>query len=75
MELSYVKAHSMLNNLETHLGIKILSRKKGGDRREGTALTPSGEKLIVLYDEYQKEVKAFARKEFDLFKEKFENTR
>ncbi len=73
MELSYVKAHSMLNNLEKHLGMKILERKKGGDNREGTVLTSAGIKLIDMYDEYQKKVKSFAEKEFSILRSKFYN--
>ena len=72
MKLSYVKAHSMLNNLEDHLGIQVLTRKKGGDTREGTVLTPAGDKLIRLYRGYQDKVKDFAFKEFELFKEEFD---
>ena len=72
MHLSYVKALSMLNNLEKTLKRKILNRKRGGDSREGTTLTGTGEKLISLYNEYQEKVKSFADLEFVSFREKFE---
>jgi len=73
MKLSYVKAHSMLNNLEKHLDIRILERKRGGDSRKGTVLTAEGLRLIDLYDSYQSRVKTFAEKEFEVFLSKFRN--
>lgn len=72
MQLSYVKALSMLNNLEKTFKKKILNRKRGGDSREGTSLTVTGEKLIGLYNEYQEKVKSFADLEFGSFMEEFE---
>ena len=72
MQLSYVKALSMLNNLENTLKSKILDRKRGGDSREGATLTPAGEKLIQMYDEYQDKVKSFADFEFTAFRKEFE---
>ena len=72
MQLSYVKALSMLNNLEKTLKIKILHRKRGGDSREGTSLTKTGEKLISLYDKYQDKVKSFGELEFVSFLKEFE---
>jgi molybdate transport system regulatory protein len=68
MKLSYVKALSMLNNLEDTLNSKILIRKRGGDSREGTTLTVTGEKLVTLYEDYQKNIKSYAENEFEGFK-------
>ncbi len=68
MHLSYVKALTMLNNLEKTLNKKILDRKRGGDSREGTRLTSSGEKLLELYQSYQDKVKTYAHKEFELLR-------
>ena len=72
MNLSYVKAHGMINNLEDHLGIKVVERKRGGDSRGGAVLTASGEKLISLYEVYQDKVKSFAGKEFENFRSSLE---
>lgn len=72
MQLSYVKALSMLNNLELTLERRILDRKRGGDSREGTSLTAAGEKLIELYEAYQDKVKSFAEFEFGSFRKKLE---
>jgi len=71
MNLSYVKALSMLNNLEKTLNKKILDRKRGGDSRKGTSLTVSGEKLLSLYKVYQDKVKTYADKEFELLRNEF----
>jgi len=71
MHLSYVKALSMLNNLEKTLNERILERKRGGDSREGTSLTVSGEKLLSLYKVYQDKVKTYADKEFELLRNEF----
>ena len=72
MKLSYVKALGMLNNLEDSLNRKVLIRKKGGDAREGTSLTPSGENLIKRYDAYQEKIKSFAEKEFAGLRKEFD---
>ncbi len=68
MGLSYAKAHGMINNLEEHLGIAVVERRRGGDSRSGAVVTPAGEKLISLYENYQNRVKAFAEEEFADFK-------
>ncbi len=72
MQLSYVKALAMLNNLEKALKKKILNRKRGGDSREGATLTATGEKIINLYNRYQDKVKSFADYEFTALKKEFE---
>ncbi|RKX84598.1 MAG: ModE family transcriptional regulator [Spirochaetes bacterium] len=74
MHLSYVKALGMLNTLEKTLNKKILNRRRGGDSREGASLTDKGEKLVVLYEEYQEKVKSFAGTEFENFSSKFNLT-
>ncbi|MCF6334984.1 MAG: LysR family transcriptional regulator [Spirochaetales bacterium] len=66
MKLSYVKALGMLNNLESSLNKKIVLRRRGGDTRDGTTLTETGENLVKQYDAYQEKVKSFAEEEFKL---------
>jgi molybdate transport system regulatory protein len=73
MNLSYAKALGMLNNLEKSLNKKILNRKRGGDSREGTKLTQEGEKLVLLYQEYQEKIKNFADIEFEKFRRKYDS--
>ena len=72
MHLSYVKALGMLKTLEQTLNEKILNRKRGGDSREGTTLTSKGDKLVFLYEIYQKKVKSFAEMEFGNFRKEFD---
>ncbi|MFW5714871.1 MAG: winged helix-turn-helix domain-containing protein [bacterium] len=68
MNLSYVKAHRMLTDLEQHLQLKIVERKKGGERREGASLTPAGRRFMEVYDRFQAAVKRLADPLFAEFK-------
>lgn len=70
MGLSYVKALNMLNRLEADLGKSILIRKRGGNDRGGSELTPLGEKLIIEYSRLEKRVKTHVEKEFRIFQER-----
>ena len=67
MNLSYVKALSMLNRLERNLDHKILIRKRGGNDRGGAALTPFAEQYIDQYRELEDKIGKFAEDAFDLF--------
>ena len=67
MGLSYVKALNMLNRLETDLGKRVLIRKRGGNDRGGSELTPLGEKLVVEYGRLEKRVRSHVEKEFRIF--------
>ena len=70
MGLSYVKALNMLNRLEADLGETILIRRRGGNERGGSKLTPLGEKFISEYGRLEKRVKTHAEKEFKIFQER-----
>jgi len=70
MRLSYVKALNLLNRLEADLGKRILIRKRGGNDRGGSALTPFGEKFIREYIRLEKRVQAHVDKEFRIFQER-----
>jgi molybdate transport system regulatory protein len=67
MRMSYAKALSLLSKLEKNLENPLTIRKKGGDSRIGTELTPFGEKFINLYEDFQNNVKESARAEFISF--------
>jgi len=67
MSLSYVKALHMLNRLEADLGWRILIRKRGGNERGGSELTPLGEKYIVEYSRLEKRVRRHVEEEFRVF--------
>jgi molybdate transport system regulatory protein len=62
----------MLNRLEDDLGKQILIRKRGGNERGGSELTPLGEKLIIEYGRLEKRVKTHVEKEFRIFQERGE---
>ncbi len=70
MNLSYVKALKMLNRLEKNLGCQLLVRKRGGNDRGGTVLTPFAERYIEFYRELQKNVRNRADEEMQMFLEK-----
>jgi len=67
MDMSYSKAHKILKRLEKNLGEKILLKRRGGNERGGTQLTPFALKFIKEYDGFQKKIKKLARKEFRSF--------
>ena len=69
MNLSYVKAHRMLTELEKHMNFKVVNRKKGGDSREGATLTPQGRTFVEAYDRFQAKVKRQAEPLFEEFKQ------
>jgi molybdate transport system regulatory protein len=70
MSLSYVKALNMLNRLEADLGQQILVRKRGGNERGGSELTPFGEKFTSEYGRLEKRVRVHADKEFRIFQKR-----
>ncbi len=67
MNLSYVKALRMLNRLESNLGQQLFIRKRGGNERGGTELTPYAERYIEEYDQLQRKLRRYAEREFDSF--------
>ncbi len=67
--ISYSKAYHMMRTLESDIGQKVLERRKGGDARYGAVITPFGERLIAIYDEFQQDVKKYANTRFDGFKD------
>jgi molybdate transport system regulatory protein len=70
MGLSYVKALKMLNRLEADLGKRILVRKRGGNDRGGSELTPLGKRFIVEYGRLERRVRAHVEKEFRTFQKR-----
>ena len=67
MGLSYVKALNMLNRLEENLEHKILIRKRGGNDRGGTKLTPFAERYINEYRKLEDKINNFSKREFKVF--------
>lgn len=70
--ISYSKAFNMIKNLENSLGKDILERKKGGQDRAGSTLTPFAVKFIALYDSFQSECKSLLNKPFEKFTKELE---
>jgi len=73
MNLSYVKALNILDRLEINLGRKILIRKRGGNERGGTEITPYGEIYIEYYRQFEENISNFAEREFKIFQKKLES--
>ena len=70
MSLSYVKALKLLNRLEADLGRQILIRKRGGNDRGGTRLTPFGKRYVIEYERLEKKIRAHVDKEFRTFRDR-----
>jgi molybdate transport system regulatory protein len=70
MGLSYVKALNLLNRLEADLGKRILIRKRGGNDRGGSELTPFGGRLVTEYARLEKRVQAHVERESRIFQER-----
>ncbi len=64
MNLSYVKALVMLNRLEENAGQRLLIRKRGGNTRGGTELTPFALKFIEKFKALEMKIKEYAEKEY-----------
>lgn len=71
MQLSYVKAHRMIDDVEKHTGMKLVERRRGGESREGTRLTTTGKNFVAAYDRFQKEIKEQAEDSFRRHRDEF----
>lgn len=65
MALSYSKAWNMLNNLEQELGYEVVTRKHGGSKDRKTYLTKEGIKFLEKYQQFEQNVRQYAKDEFD----------
>jgi len=70
MHLSYAKAHRMIREAEQYSGLKLVERRRGGDLREGTFLSPTGKRFMSAYQLFQEEVKENAERSFREFRRK-----
>jgi molybdate transport system regulatory protein len=68
--LSYSKAFAMVRNLEEHLGVPVLDRRKGGAARYGATLTPFAERFIALYGDFEQDAKHRLDDPYGQFSEK-----
>lgn len=70
MGLSYQKAWDMINRLEREAGYAVVTRQHGGRNGGKTCLTDRGQRLMLAFQQYEDEVRGFARQRFDaLFRE------
>ncbi|AKN31790.1 LysR family transcriptional regulator [Clostridium carboxidivorans P7] len=65
MALSYSKAWNMLNQLEEELGYAVVKRKHGGRNGGKTYLTKEGEEFLKRYEQFEHNVRQYAKDEFD----------
>ena len=62
-------AEHILKNAQQHLGFELLNSTTGGKHGGGATLTPEATALLAAYEEYCRELNAYAAA---LFAEKFE---
>ena len=63
--LSYSKAWNMLNELEQELGYAVVERKHGGSNGGKTYLTKEGLEFLEKYQQFEQNVRLYAKAEFD----------
>lgn len=63
--LSYSKAWNMLNQLEQELGYAVVERKHGGSNGGKTYLTKEGIEFLKKYQQFEENVRQYAKDEFD----------
>lgn len=64
MKISYRKAWSYLDIMESRLGVKLVERKTGGRNGGGATLTDTARQLIHNYEQMEQEIKIMADKRF-----------
>lgn len=70
MNLSYAKAFRIIQDAEKGLGLSLIYRRRGGEKRKGAVLTADAELLLQSYEEMQRAIKADAEAHFKSFLEK-----
>lgn len=66
MGLSCQKAWDMINQLECELGYAVVARQHGGKSGGKTCLSEKGCRLMYAFQQYEHEVRGFARQRFDV---------
>ena len=64
IQMSYRRAWRHVDELNKLLAEPVVTTSTGGARRGGTALTPVGEKIVVLYHSVEAHTRAAGRTEF-----------
>lgn len=61
MHMAYSKGWKMLNGMEQQLGFPLLVRSQGGSNGGGSELTAQGLRLLLAYQQMEKEIQKSAR--------------
>ena len=70
MGLSYRRAWGKIREIEANLGVQLVESEVGGAGGGGTHLTPVGERIVDLYEQFETSVQADVRSLFvELFSE------
>jgi molybdate transport system regulatory protein len=64
VNITYRKAWSYLDTMESRLGVKLVERKTGGRNGGGAILTDTARQLIRNYEQMEREVTALANRRF-----------
>lgn len=64
MEMAYSKAWKIVRNAEEGLGYPLLNSTTGGKNGGGADLTPEAKRLLAAYDDYCRELRAWADQRF-----------
>lgn len=62
--MDYRRAWGLIDSMESGLNFKVVVRKRGGAGR-GTTLTEEGQKLISLYESFEKRSQSSADQQFN----------
>jgi len=64
VDISYRKAWSYIDTMESRLGVRLVERKTGGRNGGGATLTETARQLIQNYEKMEQEVTAMANARF-----------
>jgi molybdate transport system regulatory protein len=64
MRLSYRRAWGKIKEIEQNLGVALVTSEAGGVGGGHTRLTPEGERLVALYQEFQARMHQALAREF-----------
>lgn len=64
MRLSYRRAWGKIKEIEQNLGVALVTSEAGGVGGGHTRLTPEGERLVALYQEFQARMHRALAREF-----------
>ena len=66
MKMSYSKGWKIVNRAEQELGFALIERQHGGKRGGSCQITEEGESLLRRYTDMEKQIKQYAKEQFQL---------